>query len=110
MFFYRLGEIPDRSYESQRYRTSGLNLLVAALTLWNTVYLERSMAALRQQREIDNRLIPHVAPLGWNHINMTGDYVWHASKRVTKGRFRRLRAVKIDQSATLTYEKVRFLT
>jgi hypothetical protein len=58
------------------------------------VYLERVIAALRQQREIDDNLVPHVAPLGWNHINLTGDYVWHANKRVAQGRFRPLRAVK----------------
>jgi hypothetical protein len=79
---------------NQRYRASGLNLVVAAITLWNTAYLERSMAALRQQREIDDRLIPHVAPLGWTHINLTGDYVWAANKRIAKGQFRPLRAVK----------------
>jgi TnpA family transposase len=33
----------DRSFESQRYRASGLNLLVAAIILWNTVYLERAI-------------------------------------------------------------------
>jgi TnpA family transposase len=53
VFFYRLGEIRERSYENQRYRASGLNLVVAAITLWNTVYLERSIAALRQQRKLD---------------------------------------------------------
>ncbi|RZF24084.1 Tn3 family transposase [Paraburkholderia sp. UYCP14C] len=94
VFFYRLGEVRDRSYENQRYRASGLNLVVAAITLWNTVYLERSIAALRQQSEIDDSLISHVAPLGWNHINLTGDYVWHANKRVAKGRFRPLRVRK----------------
>jgi TnpA family transposase len=40
VFFHRLGEIRDRSYENQRYRASGLNLVVAAIRLWNTVYLE----------------------------------------------------------------------
>jgi Mor family transcriptional regulator len=40
VFFHRLGEIRDRSYENQRYRASGLNLVIAAITLWNTVYLE----------------------------------------------------------------------
>jgi TnpA family transposase len=94
VFFYRLSEIRDRSYENQRYRASGLNLVVATITMWNTVYLERSIAALRQQREINDSLIPHVAPLGWNHINLTGDYVRHANERVAKGRFRPLRAVK----------------
>ncbi|HDD8738138.1 TPA: Tn3 family transposase, partial [Escherichia coli] len=31
----------DRSFEQQRYRASGLNLVTAAIVLWNTVYLER---------------------------------------------------------------------
>ena len=39
VFFNRLGEIRDRSYETQRHRASGLNLLVAAIILWNTTYL-----------------------------------------------------------------------
>ena len=34
VFFNRLGEIRDRSYENQRYRASGLNLVVAAIILW----------------------------------------------------------------------------
>jgi hypothetical protein len=75
VFFYRLGEIRDRSYENQRYRASGLNLVVAAITLWNTVYLERATAASRQQREIDDSLIPHMAPLGWNHIQLVAGFL-----------------------------------
>jgi TnpA family transposase len=49
VFFHRLGEIRDRSYENQRYRASGLNLVIAAITLWNTVYLERAVDALRER-------------------------------------------------------------
>ena len=94
VFFHRLGEIRDRSYENQRYRASGLNLVVAAITLWNTVYLEKAIEALCQHETVDETLLPHVSPLGWEHINLTGDYVWHANKRVAKGRFRPLRPVK----------------
>ena len=94
VFFHRLGEIRDRSYENQRYRASGLNLVVAAITLWNTVYLEKAIESLRQRETLDETLLPHVSPLGWEHINLTGDYVWHANKRVAKGRFRPLRPVK----------------
>ncbi|MCW8191857.1 Tn3 family transposase, partial [Verminephrobacter eiseniae] len=36
VFFNRLGEIRDRSFEQQRYRASGLNLVTAAIVLWNT--------------------------------------------------------------------------
>jgi TnpA family transposase len=50
VFFHRLGEIRDRSFENQRYRASGLNLVVAAITLWNTVYLERAVSALREDQ------------------------------------------------------------
>lgn len=40
VFFNRLGEMRDRSFENQRYRASGLNLVIAAIVLCNTVYLE----------------------------------------------------------------------
>jgi TnpA family transposase len=46
VFFNRLGEIRDRSFENQRHRASGLNLVVAAITLWNTVYIERATEQL----------------------------------------------------------------
>jgi len=46
--FHRLGEIRDRTYESQRHRASGLNLVVAAIILWNTVYLDRAASALHK--------------------------------------------------------------
>ena len=47
VFFNRLGEIRGRSYENQRYRASGLNLVVAAIVLWNTVYLQRAIDTCR---------------------------------------------------------------
>jgi hypothetical protein len=82
---------------------------VAAITLSNTVYLERSIAALRQQCAIDDSLIPHVASLGWNQINLMGNYVWHANKRVATGRFPAVACREIDQAPVLAYEKIRFL-
>ena len=77
VFFHRLGEIRDRAFENQRYRASGLNLAVAAIILWNTVYLGRAVAELRAQGEvISDLLLSHIAPLGWEHITFNGDYVW----------------------------------
>jgi hypothetical protein len=94
VFFYRLGEIRDRSYENQRYRASGLNLIVAAITLWNTVYIQRAVDSLRLEHAIDDGLLQHLSPLGWEHVHLTGDYVWHANRRVAKGRYRALRTPK----------------
>ena len=79
MFFHRLGEIRDRTFENQRYRASGLNLAVAAIILWNTVYLGRAVNELRSHGEIvPDELLVHIAPLGWEHIAFNGDYVWPA--------------------------------
>jgi TnpA family transposase len=94
VFLNRLGEIRDRSFENQRYRASGLNLVVAAITLWNTVYLDRAVKALQDAGPVDETLLPHLSPLSWEHIHLTGDYHWHANKRVAKGGFRPLRQAR----------------
>ena len=94
VFFNRLGELRDRSFENQRYRASGLNLVVAAIILWNTVYLERAIQALRGHgQDIDETLLPHLSPLGWEHINLTGDYIWRQNRLVEQGKFRPLRTL-----------------
>ncbi|MHB8455980.1 MAG: Tn3 family transposase [Acidiferrobacterales bacterium] len=92
VFLNRLGEIRDRSFESQRYRASGLNLVVSAIVLWNTVYLERAVQALQDSgRVVDDKLLPHLSPLGWEHINLTGDYIWRQSRQIEQGKLRPLR-------------------
>ena len=94
VFFNRLGEIRDRAFEQQRYRASGLNLVTAAIVLWNTVYLERASTALRGNGGLQNEaLLPFLSPLGWEHVNLAGDYLWRASAKVRAGKFRALRPV-----------------
>ena len=92
VFFNRLGEIRDRSFESQQYRASGLNLITAAITLWNTVYIERAVNSLKEHGySVDENLLQHLSPLGWEHINLTGDYVWLQRINLFKGKYRPLR-------------------
>ena len=92
VFFNRLGEIRDRSYENQRHRASGLNLLVAALIRWNTTYLQRAVDHLRDQRQHPAPGdLAHLSPLGWEHINLTGDYHWETSPTLGPDQFRPLR-------------------
>ena len=80
-----------RSFENQRYRASGLNLVIAAIVLWNTVYLERVIQHLKDiDQTINENLLKHLSPLAWEHINLTGDYVWRQSKVMEKGEFRPL--------------------
>jgi TnpA family transposase len=92
VFFNRLGELRDRSFENQKHRASGLNLVVAAIVLWNTVYLERAVNALEAHGPaVDENLLQHLSPLGWDHIDLTADYTWRAHRAVERGQFRALR-------------------
>ncbi len=76
VFIHRLGEIRDRTYENQQHRASGLNFVVTAIILWNTRYLERAVATLRLTEEVPDKLLAYLSPFGWEHVNLTGDYVW----------------------------------
>jgi TnpA family transposase len=79
VFFHRQGEIRDRTFENQSFRASGLSLITAAIVHWNMVYLDRAVRQLRAQNEtVPDDLLAHIAPLGWEHIGLTGDYVWTA--------------------------------
>jgi hypothetical protein len=91
VFFHEHGEIRDRSFESQAFRASGLNLVVSAIVHWNAVYIERAVTHLRKMhREIPDHLLKHVSPLSWEHINLTGIYTWDAEHQMPEG-FRSLR-------------------
>ncbi|AXI24628.1 Tn3 transposase DDE domain protein [Cardinium endosymbiont of Sogatella furcifera] len=97
VFMHRLGEIRDRSLENQSYRASGLTLLTAAITLWNTVYIERAVDSLKKQGiKINDQLLSHLSPLGWEHINLTGDYIWTRKRKLKSGKFRPLRPANIQ--------------
>ena len=55
----------------------GLNLVAAAIIHWNT----RRLGQLVTDRTAagkapDPALLPHVSPLGWEHIHLTGEYRW----------------------------------
>ena len=93
IFFHRQGEIRDRTFENQGFRASGLSVLTAAIVHWNTVYLDRAVQHLRAQgMRVPDELLAHVAPLGWEHIALTGDYVWTSANPAVS--FRPLRDVR----------------
>ncbi len=94
VFFHRQGEFRDRTFENQSFRASGLSLLTAAIVHWNTVYLDLAVRRLRTEgAAVSDELLAHVAPLGWEHISLTGDYDWEAASPPSDG-FRPLRNVR----------------
>ncbi len=61
--FHRRGMVQDRTFDDQRLRAGGLNLVVAAIVLWNTVYLERAVETLRASGTVvPDELLKHLSP------------------------------------------------
>lgn len=76
VFFNRLGEIRDRRVEQQRYRAIGLNLVTAAIELWNTTCLKRATRTLATQATTsDENPLQILSPLASVHINLAGDNI-----------------------------------
>ena len=68
-----------------------LNLVVAAIILWNTAYLDAALKSLQEKgTPIPESFLPHISPLGWEHITLTGTYYWNQVE-TSWGRFRPLR-------------------
>jgi len=78
--FHRLGRFRDRSHDRQSHRAAALNLVTACIGVFNCRYLSRAVTDLRQKGVvIDEQRLRRLSPLGWDHINLTGDYVWTES-------------------------------
>jgi TnpA family transposase len=90
--FHRLGRVRDRTTDARQHRVGGLTLATAAIVLWNTVYLDRALDALRRDGiVVPDAFLSHLAPLGWRHINLTGDYHWDGGIALEPDGFRPLR-------------------
>ncbi len=72
----------------------GLNKGEARNALARAIYFCRlgAYADLRRQGQpVNEDLLRHVAPLGWEHIGLTGDYVWSTADLPAAGSLRPLR-------------------
>jgi TnpA family transposase len=78
--FHRLGRFRDRGLENQQTRAAALNLVTAAIILFNCRYLGRAVDELRHRgTPVDPAMLSRLSPLGWDRINLTGDYIWSES-------------------------------
>lgn len=92
LFFGKRGELRERGLQDQLQRASALNILINATTVWNTVYLTEATKILKEKGLLKEELLPHISPLGWEHINLLGEYLFD-SKKVPKSN--ELRPLKI---------------
>lgn len=79
VFAHAQGRIHDRSDAAQQKRAMALNLVIAAITFWNTIYMGKAASHLAQNSPLyDAKLLPHTSPLGWEHVILSGDFDWHS--------------------------------
>jgi len=46
---------------------------MAAIAAWNAVYLSQAVEELKKRGEVvPEEYLPHITPLGWEHINLIG--------------------------------------
>jgi TnpA family transposase len=80
IFFGKRGQFMERELQDQLQRASALNIIINAISVWNTVYLQNAIDFLKSKNGMDESLIKHIAPLGWAHINFLGDYYFDWKK------------------------------
>lgn len=75
IFFGRQGRFGDRGYEDQLNRASALSLVINAIVVWNTRYLEAAAAELAHRRQpVPDRIWQHLSPILWEHVHLVGRY------------------------------------
>jgi hypothetical protein len=71
------GEACRRAVCAQQFRASGLNLVIAAIVFWNSTYIADAVAHLHEIGEpAPDTWLPHTSPLSWEHISLSGDFLW----------------------------------
>jgi len=76
IFFGKRGELRERELQDQLQRASALNILINAISIWNTTYLQKAIEHLKANGCFNDDLLKHIAPLGWEHINFLGEYTF----------------------------------
>ncbi len=90
----KLGVLRELSIKNQFQRAAALNILINAISIWNTVYLNKAITELKQRKDLknlDEDLFKHISPLGWRHINFLGDYTFDFTRKTTLDSLRPLK-------------------
>ncbi len=81
LFFGKRGELRERAIQDQLQKNSALNIIINAISVWNTVYLTEAVKTLRNKGSLNEEMLPHVSPLAWEHINFLGEYSFDLKNR-----------------------------
>ena len=84
------GEMRHR--EGQEDQLSALGLVVNAIVLWNTIYMDRALAQLRADGQtLAAADVARLSPLGNDHLNVLGRYSFALPPAIQRGAWRAFR-------------------
>nr|EJQ75846.1 transposase for transposon [Bacillus cereus HuA4-10] len=85
IFFGKQGELRERTIQHQLQRVSALNIIINAISVWNTLPLTKAVKYQKWIGSFNENLLHHMSPLGWEHINLLGEYHSNSEKVVQVG-------------------------
>ncbi len=86
------GRVRKRFREGQEDQLSSLGLVLTAVALWNTIYLNESARRLRESgAEVRDEDLARVSPLMHAHVRVLGRYHFRLDESVADGGLRPLR-------------------
>jgi TnpA family transposase len=92
IFHGKRGELRQRYREGQEDQLGALGLVVNAVILWNTIYMDAALGQLRAEGlEVRDEDVARLSPLAHEHINMLGRYAFTLPETVARGELRPLR-------------------
>jgi len=91
VFHGQRGELRQRYREGQEDQLGALGLVVNAIVLWNTSYMEAALQRLRAEgMSVASADVARLSPLVHHHINFQGRYSFALSESVARGALRPL--------------------
>ena len=92
VFHGQRGELRQRYREGQEDQLGALGLVLNAIVLWNTRYMNAALDHLRAQGvEVRDDDVERLSPLAYGHINLLGRYHFAIPEIVQRGELRELR-------------------
>ncbi|MDW0112725.1 Tn3 family transposase [Sporosarcina saromensis] len=91
IFFGKQGELRERTIQHQLQRASALNIIINTISIWNTLHLTKAVEYQKQSGSFNEELLHHMSPLGWEHINLLGEYHFNLEKMVSVDSLRPLK-------------------
>jgi hypothetical protein len=92
VFYGQRGELRQRYREGQENQLTALGLVVNAIIVWNTLYLERALDSLRAAgHAVRDEDVARLSPLVHEHVNVLGRYSFSLPDNLQRGEWRPLR-------------------